>query len=730
MILPYNQWNELAFTAGFGAGGTSRYEIGLSIRRTNTDAERQQNNQTKLEVTFYGIRLATSAEYDLASRTSNYRHGINGAALGNQQDVSTSYDMRNASQNTIYRAGYASTVFTRGTSRSIIINHRANGSAEIQLAGLFNGGNTYIASPNGTFNITLETIPRASVPTLSSNNFEIGTDIAIETNRLSASFTHSIYLNFGTASNVLLASGIIDSYKWQTTDLFSYLPNANSATGIIKVETYDGLTLVGNNSILFTANVNVTNSNPDFLNFDYKDVNPTTLALTGNNQTAILGYSNIQGIVTAANKAEAQNSATMNRYRFTDGTSAVEVPYSENTDVNLTLNNVRNATLTMFAIDSRNNSKAANNSIDPFLLYSDLSLNPITVERSDGGTAHETILQLDGTFWNHTFGAVTNSLTVVYEYRESGIENWVTGTATITPVTSTNSFSYLGEINGDLGANGFSNKNFDIRVTVADKLSSFTRSTILNSGTPNLAIGSGHRVAIGKPVDNNLPDGSLDVLGGYFLNGQPFAADHALLTNLDYDKAGHVGFLSGNLVLIQGSGTYTYDFIDETSLSICYFDTTNSTNNPTLNGLPLVFTRSNAAIFASEIAPYCLYTIIKNGTTNYQILDGVLNGTSGNWRWWRFDNRLLRMEYRATYNVAMTSLSGSVDYGSVAINANFPVPFIEVPSIKVSRAPTSLWAQWEYAFASATTLTTLFSMTTVSATRSGDYTFVAEGRWK
>ena len=65
-------------------------------------------------------------------------------------------------------------------------------------------------------------------------------------------------------------------------------------------------------------------------------------------------------------------------------------------------------------------------------------------------------------------------------------------------------FDFSGLIKGDLEALGFTlNKSFNIKVTISDELSTFSLETILNTGTPNLAIAKSG-VSIGSKYDESV----------------------------------------------------------------------------------------------------------------------------------------------------------------------------------------------------------------------------------
>lgn len=277
--------------------------------------------------------------------------------------------------------------------------------------------------------------------------------------------------------------------------LFALFPNTSSLQfriGISLLDTYyhwkDGT-------------VTVSNANPIFSNFTYEDINETTLALTGDNQSIIKGYSNLKAIITTANKAVAQKGATMDKYRLVVGEKQIDVDYNASETVELTLNAIDNNVFMVYAIDSRGNSTVVQKSPTNYFAYTKPTLNPIKVARVTPIDTH-TILSYEGSFFNANFGSQSNTITATYRYRVSDSETWVTGTTTINPTITDNSYSFEDEIKGDLGALGFSvGESYIIEVTISDKL---TNNTIddetLGSGKPNIAYHK-NGVAIKKPYD-------------------------------------------------------------------------------------------------------------------------------------------------------------------------------------------------------------------------------------
>ncbi|MBR2785054.1 MAG: hypothetical protein IKD74_03605 [Clostridia bacterium] len=106
-----------------------------------------------------------------------------------------------------------------------------------------------------TKSVSMETIPRASVPTLSSSSVNIGSSVTIYTNRYSSNFTHTISYTFGNASGTI-GSNVTESATWSTPSSLAYqIPNSTSGVGTITCITYDGTEEIGRNSINITLNV-------------------------------------------------------------------------------------------------------------------------------------------------------------------------------------------------------------------------------------------------------------------------------------------------------------------------------------------------------------------------------------------------------------------------------------------------------------------------------------------
>lgn len=164
------------------------------------------------------------------------------------------------------------------TSGTITVDHNQYGDASINVslttAIYVRAGSATTSS--GTW--TLDSIPRASQPSLSSTNFTIGDKITIYTNRASSAFTHEIF--FKHADGVYygaIASSVGDSWSWDTSHIDRECKTSMSYTADILLRTWNGSTQIGDKTVSFTANVP-----------DYKVSDPSSVTITMVNDNPII----------------------------------------------------------------------------------------------------------------------------------------------------------------------------------------------------------------------------------------------------------------------------------------------------------------------------------------------------------------------------------------------------------------------------------------------------------
>jgi len=410
--------------------------------------------------------------------------------------------------------------------RTITVTHDQYGKYSQEKYGSFTTtatGNYSLKSGSASVTVTLPDIPRQANITEATNfNDEQNPTITYSNpaGDIVSSLQACISLD-GTTDTIPYRdiSKTGTTYTFELTEaqrntLRSSTPNNNNLTVYFIAKTViSNLTLYSS----LQRQMTIINGEPIFSDFDYFDINPTTIALTNSTKTNINGYSNIRVFVPQINKATAVKSATMSKYRFTCGTNQPsEVAYSDSEDVYMDINGATSGTYNVFAIDSRNNAKQVVKLATTELAYTPISFNTssCSVVRNNGGVGRYAVLTLSGNIWNNNFGAVINSIkSVSYQYKKTSEAQWQTGPTTITPTLSGNTFSFEDEIASN-DTNGYFDldASYNFKITITDELSTKEiELTPMGSAIPNISLAD-NGVGIMCDYDESL-GGDLQVGG-------------------------------------------------------------------------------------------------------------------------------------------------------------------------------------------------------------------------
>ena len=500
-------------------------------------------------------------------------------------------------------------------SKDIVVYHNDDGTFPGRYVEIY--ANSYIMNGTAGGWLSAGTIPRASQPSCITypNNTEnvgsIGSSFYIHMNRKSGSFTHTVRYSWYSKSGTI-ATGVTDNCNWTIPEIFaSDIPNDKSGWGTIYADTYNGNTYIGTKSCRFTCSV--TNANPTFNDFDFEDVNETTVALTGNNQDLIKNYSNLQVTITSNNKATANKYATMNKYRLTNGTISNDIKYSSTNNVSSVLNNTESGIINIYAIDSRNNSTLVTKNANEFINYIPLQKSNISVTRQNGVSEIVT-LTFNGNIDLVNFGVVTNSIKQSkYRYKTTDNSQWSAYNNITVTVNNNGEFSFNSNIAGDTQSLGFDiNNSYNFEVYIEDELSSITFTANLNSGIPNIAL---HKNGVGIMGKYDETEGGLLQVAGKDIM-------HKSVMSLSYSRhkqslSSWIGAVINNSTLnnaSQGSG-FTY----------------NSRDNSIVvgEGITKVLVSGHVSFYKTGSSDYSL-GISKNGSK----IDTALIYGSADARWW------------------------------------------------------------------------------------------------
>ena len=138
------------------------------------------------------------------------------------------------------------------------VKHSADGkgsfTANVQASFNMNF-NGWVGTIKGSISGTLDTIPRASKPSV-SGSLEMGSAITIKTNRASSGFTHTLKYTFEGHTGTI-AEDVGASYAW-TPAIATFAPwlaDATQADCTITCDTYNGSTKIGSATTKFKLKI-------------------------------------------------------------------------------------------------------------------------------------------------------------------------------------------------------------------------------------------------------------------------------------------------------------------------------------------------------------------------------------------------------------------------------------------------------------------------------------------
>lgn len=491
------------------------------------------NNTTPVTITY--------TNRNDAGTSGNY--GYDNPATITLQDANGQRSQWFANSSTDYRYGAVVTLGTWNTD----VQHNADGSLNLSVWANFSSSSSSLSGGSVSGSIALPTIPRGARITEAPNFTDEENPTIKYTNPAGNVVTElKACISLTGATDDIPYRDIPingDSYTFNLTTaerntLRNATPTSNTLSVVFYIRTKIGNTTLYNYE---QRTMSIVNGNPVFNDFDFVDINPTTVALTGGTHNNVKGYSNIRALIPTNKKATAVKSATMNKYRFVIDTQTTDIAYSDNDTVYGDISNSKLGVYNVYAIDSRNNSTLVTKNADNNIAYEPISFNSsyCKVERNNGGVGAYAVLTIDGYIWNGDFGQVNNSIkNIYYQYKKTseGDSAWQTGPTTITPTITNNSFSFTGQV----GSNDTSDNNkfelqtsYNFRIYIEDELSTkLIELTPMASGIPNISLAD-NGVGIMCDYDENL--------GGLLQVGGKLIVDD----NTDYIILGNIGICWG-----------------------------------------------------------------------------------------------------------------------------------------------------------------------------------------
>lgn len=462
------------------------------------------------------------------------------------------------------------------------------------------------------------TAPNASIISAPSS-FNIGSSFSVTITRYNSLFTHTIKLKNGSnVAKTYTNQGI--STTFDTSDvsstLYNWTPNSNSINLTLECTTYyNGVQVRTPTTKTITANV--TNSNPIFgTGYTYKDTNPTTIAITGNDQYIIQNKSTVVVEIPASAGAKAVNGASMVEYTATLNGVSITKPYSSSSTVTFnfgTVNASSNLTLSVIARDSRGNTTTTTKTIT-IIPYSNPASN--TSANRINKFDNNTIIKLSGSFSLLNIGGINkNSIqSMQYRYKESTSDTWGSW---INFSYTTNSGTYTAT---DVVLDLDNTKSYNIEVKVQDKLATTTVLLTVPTGQPIFFI-----------------DSSKKSLGfnGFPTNPNEFKINGKIVFGANQWAINGGGINLNNSDIVNANGIYFADVADNNDEGLLFLKngaTAGSTNASDYHNLRI--DGNGRLLINGENALTLSYLIVDNGrdttgtSSNVGIMVGSLTGNN------------------------------------------------------------------------------------------------------
>ncbi|HFU3845954.1 TPA: DUF859 family phage minor structural protein [Streptococcus suis] len=403
-------------------------------------------------------------------------------------------------------------------SGSTTVGHNADGTKSFPFSATFNPNNGLhgVITVSGT--IGLATIPRSS--SVSVGTGTIGSALTININRQSSSFKHTVRYVWGNKQGTI-ASNVDTSTTWTIPlDFANDIPNTTSGTGTIFVDTYSGSTKTGTQQVTFTANVPAS-MKPTFSGVTLTDTNGVARSLlSGNNflqiisniQVTFNGHAGTYGSTITGFRAELvnknqvtnSNGGSLGIMNF-NGSATIRASvvdsrgrWSDTKDVTVNVIEYFAPILSFTALRARETPNIVQ-------IIRNAKIAPITLSGSQKNimTLSFKVAPLGSTSYTADNGSASGSWTTQHTLSNSA---------------------------ANMAGNYPANKSFTIIGTLSDKFTSVEFSATVATESVVMSYDKDNRFAVGKIVDTNLPKGSIESTGGYYLNGKSIQ-NHRLTEN-------------------------------------------------------------------------------------------------------------------------------------------------------------------------------------------------------
>ena len=399
-------------------------------------------------------------------------------------------------------------------SGQVSITHNADGTKTFSYSFSQTFGITFAGASVGTIQGsgtgTLNTIPRATQPSLNVTSADMGSTVTIYTPRASDAFTHDLAYSFAGGPFISIQTGVATAMYWMVPmGLADSIPNTTNGTVTIRCITKNGTTEIGTKTVLLTAKVPTTVV-PTISAVTVTEANTGTITTIG---SFVQSRSKVKATITAA----GAYSSTIKSYTSTfEGKN-----YTGSSFTTDTVTGSGSISIKTTVTDSRGRTATKTSTIS-VLSYSPPKITTLQVARyTSAGVADP-----NGEYvWIRVAYAVTslnskNTASAKFEYKKSTATAWSslytrTDLSLDTTLKPTTTFS--------------TNDQWDFQVTLTDAFTSATPTTytaMLPSGAVILDIkANGKGIAFfktstkdGVDIAGEIPGSTISLTSGANLN--------------------------------------------------------------------------------------------------------------------------------------------------------------------------------------------------------------------
>jgi len=344
------------------------------------------------------------------------------------------------------------------------ITHNSDGSKSVAISAVFDPNTQGTSQMTVSKTVKLTAIARAS--TIGASDAYVGAVATVSVVRQSTAYTHCVAYSFGNLKGYLNADGSLSTSEVKLTatsipfkipdSFYAQIANDPSGTCTLTCKTYSGNAQIGDSQVAeFTVTARESTCKPS-VSGTVVDDNAATVDLTGNSAKQVRYMSKALCTITAT----AKNSASLKKK--TIGGVAVEGDTR-------TIAAMEADSVVFTATDSRGYSTSYKRSVD-LIPYIRLTAQ-VSAKRSDP-TSGNAVLSIKGNYYNGSFGAKNNTLTVTYQVGSSGA-------VSLAPTFDGNTYT----ASADLTGLDYQSSHI-ITVTVSDKLDVVNHSVTVGKGVP------------------------------------------------------------------------------------------------------------------------------------------------------------------------------------------------------------------------------------------------------